>query len=1038
MADTSKINENNVGSLSDDEIKGLDPNQLEKVLDLLDDIVRSGRELDKEQRRVYESASRYHRELEKANEELDEGIEKTDNLFERFENGVSKLQGGLRSIQNVVEGGFFNPLKSLAGSWGKADQAANDFGKTIGGNAKAVGQLRDETIKFANDTHIGAKYNTDIQGMIKLQESYSKQVGRNLQLTNTQRETLLATSKVMGDKALDFSKKLENLGIGLERSGDIAGKMFAEASKSGISFEKYSASVTENLTKVQSYGFRNGVEGLTSMAKKAAEVNLNISEAFKVADKIQSGGVEAAIKMGANLQVLGGSFAQFGDPMGMLYQGLNDMEGLQDRMIDMFSHMGQIENGQVKISGANRLRVNAAAQAMGISSDEMFNMINRQAVRGEIGKQMGSRFDGDEELKELIMNTATLNKNNQAVVNINGQERRLDEISSDDKKYLQDMQKTQSEDIKDIAQILRGYTDIQEGFTKEIENKKASSFSEIGKFTKMIYGKMSQSNVMLEIIKDAVLAQAIMSSIGSISGGLGRGAKKIFGKKGVGGGKTPTPGTAVPRQAPQTPIKSNYTRTERVSAANELKAKGYTFKDGQIYRPDGSLAKGNVAQGGKVDAGRVLAKETSAGKIAQTASNATNTGTAVAKSGGVLAKTGGFLAKNGFKMLGGGAIGGIMTGIGYLADGSFKGTQAEKNKAIGGTIGSIAVGALGSLLGPIGTMIGTEVGKFAGEWVSKGVDKIRANKKTEFTKELGGKDSDKGKAFENLSDNYNRWQLKKIKDAMKDGKITEGELSDNILKKMAKNGDTGIIEKYGTKSAKAKMNKQIEAINAKIESGRFNMETGSFNIGNADFGAIEPIAMASGGKLEGPSDINGPGMPIQGTNIVVGGGEYVVNRDATAKNERLLDAINAGATFKMANGGIIPTPTVRFENGGVIPVPQVKFEDGGKIPIPVKISNILPSLIKNPMAPLKVAANKAKDFVSDRFGGVDKMEVAPIKLDVSGTIKLDSGGQQVDLNAIINNPAFLTQLSQMIERRLSDNINGGNFKELRKNKRHTF
>ena len=52
--------------------------------------------------------------------------------------------------------------------------------------------------------------------------------------------------------------------------------------------------------------------------------------------------------------------------------------------------------------------------------------------------------------------------------------------------------------------------------------------------------------------------------------------------------------------------------------------------------------------------------------------------------------------------------------------------------------------------------------------------------------------------------------------------------------------------------------------------------------------------------------------------------------------------------------------------------------------------------------------------------------------------KLDAGGQQVDLNAIVNNPAFITQLSQMIERRLADNINGGNFKELKKNKQHTF
>ena len=91
------------------------------------------------------------------------------------------------------------------------------------------------------------------------------------------------------------------------------------------------------------------------------------------------------------------------------------------------------------------------------------------------------------------------------------------------------------------------------------------------------------------------------------------------------------------------------------------------------------------------------------------------------------------------------------------------------------------------------------------------------------------------------------------------------------------------------------------------------------------------------------------------------------------------------------------------------------------------------------MAPLPVrAAMGAMGMLENRRGGIDKMEVAPIKLDVSGTIKLDAGGKQVDLDSIINNPAFLTELSQMIERRLSDNANGGNFKETRKNKRHNF
>ena len=991
MAGISNINESNVSNLTDEQLSRMDTSQLDKVLELLDGIKQRMGYWTTEQNRVAASAASYRRELEKTNSLLKENETLLGKISDTT-NDVSRRFGGLKT---AIEGGFFNPLKNLAGEWGKADQAANDFGKHIGLNTKAVAQLRDQTIKFANDVHIGEKYNTSIKEMIDLQQKYVSTVGRNLQISDKQRETLLATSKLMGSNTNELVAKLENMGVGLEKSGDIAAKMFNEAAKSGISFEKTSKYVTENLTKVQSYGFKNGVEGLTSMAKKAAAVNLNIAEAFKVADKIQTGGVQEAIKMGANLQVLGGSFAGFGDPMGMLYQGLNDMEGLQDRMVKMFSGLGELKNGQVEISGANRLRVNAAAQAMGISKDEMFNMINRQAVRDTVKSQMGGRFDGDEELKELVLNTATLDKNNQAVVNINGQPKALKDVTDKDKEYLKNLQKTESEDIKDIAQILRGYNDVQEGFTKEVENKKASAFSEIGKFTKALYGKMGESNAMLTIIKDAVLAQALLGAVSSISGGLGTALGRGRGAaRGMRGGAATGGGAG-----------------GGLASGGGLPANTTKLANGTYQHINPKTGRSTILSADEMAARQARMNKISASQAKAAAKTTSKAASFAGKAGKVL-KAGGA----------GAALGGAFAAMGYLADGSFKGSRADKNKAIGGTIGATIGGFASAIpvVGPIAGIVGAEVGKFLGEkvggWVTKVQDKRRSEARGTYSEELkkSGR-KDEAEALANLSGDYSKRQLKKIKKALEDGEITEDELNKlgkRTRKKIAKE-DKDLIEKFGSNQAKARINKDIEEINAKIENGSFNMETGEFNIANANV-PVEPVAtMANGGKLYGPSDINGPGMPIQGSNIVVGGGEYVVNAEATRRNESLLDRINSGETIRMAEGGVIP--------------------------VPFKISNILPNILKSPLAPLPVrAAMSAADRLRQKAGGIDKVEVAPIKLDVSGTIKLDAGGQQVDLNAIINNPAFLTQLSQMVERRLADNINGGNFKELKKNKQHTF
>ena len=259
-------------------------------------------------------------------------------------------------------------------------------------------------------------------------------------------------------------------------------------------------------------------------------------------------------------------------------------------------------------------------------------------------------------------------------------------------------------------------------------------------------------------------------------------------------------------------------------------------------------------------------------------------------------------------------------------------------------------------------------------------------------------------------------ELEKIKNAIADGKVSENELSDKIIKKMAKSGDAELLS--GTmvvdNGLKKKMDEKVAEMNAMIDKGNFNMQSGSINIGNADISqGNATAAMASGGKLFGPSDINGPGMPILGSNIVVGGGEYVVNADATKKNERLLDKINSGEAVKFASGGQLPS-------------------------IQANNLNISPSLAANPMRPLSVKPTVGNDGGESQSMSPGKIEMSPIKLDVSGTIRLESGGKQVDLQEIINNPVFLTELSQLISRRISDDINGGNFKATRKNKQHTF
>ena len=932
---------NDPSSFNLDEIKQV-PEELDKVIDALYKIEKEEKELNDQQKILLSNARKYRDELKGVNstfEKITESAEKSNNTFSKV---LGTITGSIGAIDNLGRT-TLKTWSSVVEPWGKVEQAAHDYGRTIGVNSKAVEQLSDQTIKFATNSHIGIKYGMRTDELIKLQTEYAKSLGRNIQIGDKQRESLVATSKLMGSNTTEYFKRLENLGIGLERSGDIAAKMFNDATKSGISFEKYSKTVTENLTKVQSYGFKNGVEGLTAMAKKATEVNMNIAEAFKIADKIETGGVQEAIKMGANLQVLGGSFARMGDPMGLLYEGLNDVEGLQERMISMFSGMGKLKNGQVQLSTPDRLRAKTAAQTLGISSDEMFNMINRRAVQEEVKKQISSSGNSalktDAELMEYVKNTATLDKNGNAIVNLSSGPKSIKELNSDDKDELKALTRTESDNVADIAVQVRGFYDKQKGLAAEINNERAKMFSGWGETLSRVYETLGRTEILVKILAIGTAFTTITNGIGSIARGF-KGIANIWkGKKGAASG-----GKSV--------------RTLAESGGNAGK-------------PAGNILKG-VSRAGK-----------------------------------------------GLKIAGGAAAGGAFAALGYLADGSFKGSRADKNKAIGGTAGA-TIGGLLSVFGPVAGIAGAMAGQFVGEKIggaiTKRQDKNRAEARERGENTLTG---DALNAFKELKGDYSSKELEKLTNALKDGTISSNEINKGLMKKLMKSGDAELIEKLGDPEMKENFQKVVSKMSAKVENGDVSIDNATVNLANANVVGGEVPEMGTGGVIKGVSHEQG------GVFINAEGGEYIIAKDAVAKNKKALDFINSG--------GVIDEKELRVSAISRLKE-KSKISNFGS-----KINNILPSLANNPMTPLSVKAGIGiQDTIKRAISGENKMEVSPIKLDISGTIKLDAGGQQVDLNAIVNNPAFITQLSQMIERRLADNINGGNFKELKKNKQHTF
>lgn len=487
-------------------------NESKKELnDLVEDYERAKGTDDEENalRRVFLAQEKYNKAKEDSYIASIKQVEAVRKLGEEFEELGESITSGIDNI------------KKLCDAWGKADQAAADYAKSAGMSAKGYAAVRDNTINNVVKSRIGIYYDTSADELLKLQQNYADALGRNIGVNNEGQASLAAMSKMMGDAGLDMITKFENFGMSMNDAALRSGKMFKTAGKYGLDFKQYSKNVLDNITIAQNYTFKNGIRGLESMARKATAIKLDMKQIATFAEKVQT--VEGAMEAASKLQVLGGSFSSLADPIGMLNEGLNDMEGLTDRVTSMIKGMGHFnrQTGEVEVSSFNKQRIRAAASAMGMDYNELMTSVNRGATREEIDRQLhvSGRADLPEDMKELIRNTGVI-ENGKAGVNINGEFKTLDQLEGADYDEMIKQGQSEGEDIKEICRTLRGWNDSISGAQKQRDAVQAKMTGPIAKGFKEVTQKLGNSNGALWTLVAIQSAQTILQSGGKIWGAI--------------------------------------------------------------------------------------------------------------------------------------------------------------------------------------------------------------------------------------------------------------------------------------------------------------------------------------------------------------------------------------------------------------------------------------------------------------------------------------------------------------------------------------
>lgn len=419
---------------------------------------------------------------------------------------ADKMSGALAKAgpYGAAAGGIIQILKTAFEMYSKVNTAASKFAKSAGGGAKAVRDMQHRMAMVADDiSHANGEFISfgkrayDAAKLIDTMAEYSSQLGRNTQYMSKFDVKALQDMKDYGIN-MDVINQFDTFGIAVEDVSKRLAGVYSKAGQHGLNAKAVTDAVNKNLKMAQNYTFAGGQKALERMAEKAVVLKYNMEAVSRFADKVST--LEGAAQAGANLSVLGGDFARMGNPLSMLYGGLQDPERLNDMMLNMTKNMAHWDSelGEMRISAYNRQRLKAAANAMGVDASDLINQAMTQGKRNIIDNSIGSGVKDD--TREFIRNIAKLNDKGQAVVSLksgakdaNGndiyQEKLVSELTEKDKKILE--AESRSKKLREdatIGDLLEQTMSTQEKLDAILEQIKTKIVMGIFKLYNLIAG----------------------------------------------------------------------------------------------------------------------------------------------------------------------------------------------------------------------------------------------------------------------------------------------------------------------------------------------------------------------------------------------------------------------------------------------------------------------------------------------------------------------------------------------------------------------
>lgn len=308
-------------------------------------------------------------------------------------------------------------LGAVKDSFAKLQDSIFDFEDQVSRvNRQVLGQgsiyAKSMREQFAKATMDVLQIGGNLDDVANTFSTINKVMGKNTMLSAQELSNMVAIQKSAGITAEEMGSLIEafdSIGVGVEGAVSSIDDMAAKARSLGLNVNTFLSTTAKNLKLVNSYGFKDGVEGLTRMVARAQALRIDMTSVKGLAADLLN--PEKAIELAAEFQNLGGAIGALGDPFQLMNMGQNDMEGLQNAIIDATKASVQF-NSQTKrfeISALEMRRLRAFASATGQDYEQLADSAVRAAKETQAFEDI-KFLDVDSDKKQLVANLAKLNK----------------------------------------------------------------------------------------------------------------------------------------------------------------------------------------------------------------------------------------------------------------------------------------------------------------------------------------------------------------------------------------------------------------------------------------------------------------------------------------------------------------------------------------------------------------------------------------------------------------------------------------------------